>query len=118
MTILPRPLLLGLFLLVAAVPALAQDKSTITGKVTDRKTGHALPFATVGLVGIPKGGLTDSEGKFTIPGVPYGTYEVKVQFLGYKAESRPGVVVGPGKPPVVEFKLEDIVVREEKTVEV
>ncbi len=118
MKTLTRVLFHSLILLAVALPALAEDKGTITGRVTDRKTGHALPFANVGLVGVPKGGLTDSEGRFSISGVPLGTYELKVQFLGYKAESRPGVVVAAGKGAVVEFKLEEIIVREEKAVEV
>ena len=118
MKTLTRVLFHSLILLAVALPALAEDKGTITGRVTDRKTGHALPFANVGLVGVPKGGLTDSEGRFSISGVPFGTYELKVQFLGYKAESRPGVVVAAGKGAVVEFKLEEIIVREEKAVEV
>src|SRR5512134_401971 len=118
MRTLARLLLPGLLCLVVATPAHAQDKGSITGKVTDKRTGHALPFANVALVGVPKGGLTDSEGRFTIAGVPVGTYEVKVQFLGYKAESRPGVVVTPGRPVVVDFKLEEIIVRQEKAVEV
>src|SRR5262249_13810993 len=101
-----------------ALPAVAEDKGTITGRVTDKKTGHALPFTNVGLVGVPKGGLTDSEGKFTISGVPFGTYEVKVQFLGYRPESRPGVVVAAGTKPVLESKLEEMVVHEEKAIEI
>ena len=112
-------LLLALILVAVAVsPSRAQDKGTITGKVTDKRTGHALPFANVALVGLPKGGLTDSEGKFTIPGVPVGTYEVKVQFLGYTPETRPGIVVAAGKPAIADFKLEEIVVKQEKVVEV
>src|SRR6266849_4048664 len=118
MKALTRVLFQSLILLAAALPALAEDKGTITGKVTDKKTGHALPFANVGLIGVPKGGLTDSEGLFTIPGVPFGTYEVKVQFLGYKPDTHPGVVVGPGKAAPLDFKLEEIIVREEKAVEV
>ena len=118
MTTLTRPPLLSLLLLLLAFPASADEKGTIAGKVTDKRTGHALPFANVALVGIPKGGLTDSEGQFTIPGVPYGTYELKVQFLGYKPGSRAGVVVGPGKASVVDIQLEEIVVQVEKTVEV
>src|SRR5262252_911272 len=107
-----------LLLIAVALPALAEDKGTITGKVTDKHTGHALPFANVAVIGAQKGGLTDSEGRFTVAGVPVGTYELKVQFLGYKPESRPGVVVAAGKPTVEDFKLEEIVVHEEKTVEV
>ena len=94
-----------------AFPAHAEDKGAITGKVTDMRTGHALPFANVAVVGAQKGGLTDSEGRYSIPGVPLGTYDVKVQFLGYKASSRTGVVVAAGRPVVVDFKLEEVVVR-------
>src|SRR5262245_1698113 len=114
-TLLPRALAPGfkactqtLILLVLARPALAEDKGTISGKVTDKRTAHALPFANVAVPGAQKGALTDSEGRFTIPGVPVGTYEIKVQFLGYKPETRPGVVVAVGKPTVVDFKLEEI----------
>jgi carboxypeptidase family protein/outer membrane beta-barrel protein/TonB-dependent receptor-like protein len=110
--------ILSLLLLAVALPALAEDKGTITGKVTDKRTGHALPFANVALVGVPKGGLTDSEGRFSIPGVPFGTYDVKVQFLGYKAETQPGVVVAAGKAAVLDIKLEEVIVHEEKAVEV
>src|SRR5499427_863362 len=107
-----------LLLIAVALPALAADKGTITGKVTDKHTGHALTFANVAVIGAQKGGLTDSEGRFTVTGVPFGTYELKVQFLGYKPESRPGVVVAAGKQTVADFKLEEVVVHEEKAVEV
>ena len=112
-----RFLLPGLLVFAAVSPAGAQEKATIAGKVTDKKTGHAIPFANVAVIGAQKGGLTDSEGRYTIPGVPVGTYEVKVQFLGYKPLSQTIVVVA-GKGAVADFKLEDIIVREEKVVEV
>src|SRR4029079_16769573 len=99
-----RVLAWSLILIAAALPALADDKGTITGKVSDKKTGHALPFANVAVPAAQKGALTDSEGRFTIPGVPVGTYELKIQFLGYKPETVPGVVVAAGKPSVVDVK--------------
>jgi outer membrane receptor protein involved in Fe transport len=119
---MPRPvrllILVLLFLPLAAVSARAQEKGSISGKASDKKTGHALPFATVTVVGAQRGALTDAEGVFQIGGIPAGTYEVKVQFLGYRPESRPGVVVTGGKATVVNFQLEDMVVREEKAIEV
>ena len=96
----------------------AQDKGSVSGRVTDKRTGHALPFANVIVPEAKRGGLTDSEGQFLVTGIPPGTYEVRVQFLGYKPASHSGVVVGAGKGAVVNFQLEDVVVHTEKTVEV
>ena len=114
-----RPLILPMTLLLAAAgPALAQEKGSVTGRVTDRKTGHAIPFATVNVIGTQRGALTTSEGVFQITAVPVGAWEVKAQLLGYRPTSKTGVVVTPGKPTVVDFALEDIIVHEEKVVEV
>src|SRR5256885_777094 len=101
-------LILGLLL---AAPSMAQERGAIAGKVFDKKTGHALPFATISVVGAHAGGLTDSEGQYRIT-VPAGTYEVKCQFLGYKPEDRAAVVVTTGRTTTLNFDLADIVVRE------
>src|SRR5260221_446145 len=79
-------------LALGALPAHAQEKGSITGRVTDKKTGHALPFASVNVVEAKRGVLTDSEGQFVLSGLLPGTYDVRAQFLGYKADSRPGGV--------------------------
>jgi hypothetical protein len=47
--------------------------------------------------GAQRGALTDPEGRYLVTGVPVGTYEVKAQFLGYRPESRTGVVVTSGR---------------------
>jgi Carboxypeptidase regulatory-like domain/TonB-dependent Receptor Plug Domain len=111
-------LLAVLWSLAIAAPALAADTGGITGRVTDRSSGHALAFATVALVGVPKGGMTDSEGQFLIAGLAPGTYDVKVQFMGYDPEVRSGVVVTAGKPAVVDFALREVVVSTLPTVNV
>jgi outer membrane receptor protein involved in Fe transport len=103
---------------LAAGTARAQEKGSISGKVSDKRTGHALVFANVSVIGAQRGGLTDSEGQFVVTGVPAGTWEVRVQFLGYKPEARPGVVVVANRATVLNVQLEDVVVRQEKTVEV
>jgi hypothetical protein len=110
--------LAALAAVLTATSAFAADVGTVTGRVVDRKTGHAIPFASVTVPEAKRGGLTDSEGQYTIGGIPVGTYEVKVQYLGYRPGSQAGVVVGTGRAAVVNFQLEDVVVREEKAVEV
>ncbi len=103
---------------ILATAAVAQDKGGVSGRVTDKRSGHALAFATVSIVGVPKGGLTDSEGQFLIAGLAPGTYDVRVQFLGYRLETRTGVVVAAGRPTTVNFALEEVVVQQEKVIEV
>ena len=115
---LRSPLLGALLLALLAVPAAAQERGSISGRVRDKKTRHAIPFATVTVVGAQRGALTDSEGQFVVSGVAPGTYEVRVQFLGYTPAATPGVVVAPGRPTVHDFSLEEVVVKQEKVIEV
>jgi outer membrane receptor protein involved in Fe transport len=110
--------LIALSVLLAASFAQAEDKGTITGKVTDKKTGHAIPFATVTAIGSQRGALSNSEGVYLITNVPVGSWEVRVQFLGYKPASQPGVTIAAGKTVTADFQLEDVVVHEEKVTEV
>ena len=94
------------------------EKGTISGRVTDKKTGHAIPFATITVIGAQKGALSNAEGAYTVTGVPVGTYEVRAQFLGYGPQSRPGVVVASGKPITVDFQMAEVVVQQVKEIKV
>jgi outer membrane receptor protein involved in Fe transport len=109
---------LFLFLVLCAAPAAAQDRGSVAGKVSDKRSGHALAFASVTVVEAKRGVLTDSEGQFLISGLAPGTYEIRVQFLGYKPDSRTGVVVVGGKSAAVSFTLEEQVVATTKQIEV
>ena len=112
------PVLVAVLLCSLAGIVRAADVGTISGRVTDKRTGHAIPFASVSLPVVRRGGLTDSEGQFTMANVPPGTYELRVQYLGYRPGSLAAVVVTAGKVTTVNFALEDVVVHEEKAVEV
>jgi outer membrane receptor protein involved in Fe transport len=114
------PALAALLLLsvLSALPAAAQDRGSIAGKVSDRRSGHAIAFANVTAVEARRGVLTDSEGMYLLTGLPPGTHEVRVQFLGFAPETRADVVVTAGRTTTVDFALREVVVREERAVEV
>ncbi|HET9504333.1 MAG TPA: TonB-dependent receptor [Hymenobacter sp.] len=82
----------------AAVPRPAGGR--ITGTVTEAATGKPVSYATVSVLDASgksvNGGVAGDDGRFVLPGIPAGTYTVQVTFLGFKEESRPGVVVEPG----------------------
>ncbi|WP_170214092.1 TonB-dependent receptor domain-containing protein [Hymenobacter nivis] len=69
----------------------------LTGTVTDGANGKPVSYASVAVLdaaGTPvNGGVCGDDGKFVLPGIPPGTYTIKVSFLGYQDITRPGVVV-------------------------
>jgi len=85
---------LVLSLLVANL-AFAQ-RGTIAGKVTDAKSGDGLPGANVLVQGLEYGAATNTDGEFTIAGVPAGTHSVIARFIGYKSVIKQVTVSGGG----------------------
>ena len=62
--------------------------STITGVVKDAKTGDPLPGANVVLnTATRTGASTDIRGIFHITGIPQGTYELTVSYIGYESKT-------------------------------
>jgi iron complex outermembrane receptor protein len=64
-----------------SVQALAQF--TVIGTVRGTEKKEVLVGATVGLKTINKFSVTDRDGKFTLAGVPAGTYPLTISFLGF-----------------------------------
>jgi hypothetical protein len=56
----------------------------IQGKVTDKKTGEALPGVNVMVVGTTLGAATDINGEYFILQVTPGEYSVKASMIGYR----------------------------------
>ena len=59
---------------------------TVSGQVRGA-SGEPLPGATVRLASSSYGAATDLEGRYQITGVPPGTYELVVSFIGYNSAS-------------------------------
>ncbi|HEY0243453.1 MAG TPA: carboxypeptidase-like regulatory domain-containing protein, partial [Gemmatimonadaceae bacterium] len=84
-------------LLASVTPASAQAQTgRIAGIVTDSARA-ALAGTQVTVVGTRFSGVTDPSGRFSISGIPAGTYEVRVQRLGQRAQVVSGVVVTAGQ---------------------
>ncbi|MFH1755390.1 MAG: TonB-dependent receptor [Candidatus Latescibacterota bacterium] len=90
--------------------ALAQGTGTITGAVIDSKSGKPLPYANVILMGTSMGAMTLEDGKFTIRGIPAGTYTVKAMMMGFKAGEKPEIEVKSGGMIELSFTLEETIV--------
>ncbi len=71
----------------------------IIGRIVDGQSGESLPFVTVSLLtmdslSLVKGGISDEQGIFRIDQIPFGSYRMEVQFIGFEKENL-DIVVGP-----------------------
>ena len=78
-------------LLFAVAPTLtAQDsRGTITGHVTDLRSGAPLAQVTIEIEGTRLGGTTGSEGQYRISGVNPGSYTLVARRIGYALSRKP-----------------------------
>jgi TonB-dependent receptor len=83
----------ALFLLIFAVPALAQGQTgRIVGRVVDAQTGQGLVGVIVRVDEGP-GVLTGVDGRFVVENVPAGSATLRVQSLGFASKVVTGVIV-------------------------
>jgi outer membrane receptor protein involved in Fe transport len=122
---LPRRLSASLFLaaiLAASLlgsfgQAFAQATGTVTGKVVAGKDPQG--FANVIILGTRRGAASDEAGNFTITLVPVGTYQLKVQPLGFEPKTLSITVnAGPNNVGVINVGTEQKVVKEIEVLEV
>ncbi|MCX6276426.1 MAG: TonB-dependent receptor [Bacteroidetes bacterium] len=79
---------------------------TLRGKLVDKVSNEALPFATVVIEGTALGAVTDVSGAFEIPDLNPGTYNVKASIVGYKPITIFDVVVNNAKATIINFELD------------
>lgn len=96
-----------LFILtIAAQTAHSTECGSITGKVTDKKTGEALPSVAVQIVGTTQGALTDPNGEFFTASVEPGVYSLSFRLVGYHTVQVDSIEVTAGKTAEVSVAME------------
>ncbi|MBI5476915.1 MAG: TonB-dependent receptor [Ignavibacteriales bacterium] len=94
-----------LLTLLIATLAVAGNTGKITGRINDAISGEAIIGANVLVVGTSRGAVTDFEGKYTIIGIPIGSYTVKASQVGYASVEVKDVKVGADETTPLNFKL-------------
>lgn len=92
-----------LFLILCAQVMMAQEVATITGTVMDADD-NAIPFASVYIQELKKGGAAEADGSFSISNIPYGLWELTVSAVGYKPST---ISINPSEPVLsgIRFQL-------------
>jgi len=95
-----RAFLMAALLLVGLV-SVAQSTS-VSGRVTDARTGEPLPFVSIAFIDSRIGTTTDMEGRYTIE-TYYATDSIRVSSVGYTPRS---VAVRKDRAQVIDIALE------------
>lgn len=61
----------------------AQALGSISGRVTDKRTGEFLPGVNVIIESLHLGTVTNNQGEFILKKIPAGKYSLSVSFIGY-----------------------------------
>jgi hypothetical protein len=102
-------LLLALFVLTCPGRIQAQRQTaTVTGTATD-SSGGALAGANIQATNVATAialsTVTDSQGRYTIPALQVGTYDLQASLSGFQTVIHKGVILSVGGTLVVDFSL-------------
>jgi TonB-linked SusC/RagA family outer membrane protein len=99
-----RPL--GFVLLIGTITnaGIAQQTSSVTGRVTDSSTKAPIVGAQILIAGTGAGTITNSSGVYTIRGLKAGSTTVRVLSIGYAEQSRT-VTLSAGAAATADFEL-------------
>ncbi|HWW88387.1 MAG TPA: carboxypeptidase-like regulatory domain-containing protein, partial [Vicinamibacterales bacterium] len=108
-----------LLLAVAAGAAAQIATGTLAGSVRD-ETGAALPGVTMtarsAATGASRGATTDAQGRYRIPAIEPGEYEVRAELSNFKTAVRTGIVVTVGGTTDADLTMSIGALTEEVTV--
>lgn len=98
--------LFSLIITLTNLPAEAQQKGVLTGKVVD-ESGAPLEFANVGIRKNSLGGITDESGSFIIQNVPLGTHLLMASLIGFEPQQTRVEITRDKLSPTYNFILSE-----------
>ena len=103
------PALLLAFLIASPAAVLGQTTASLSGRVVDT-TGAALPGVTVTArradTGFERAAASDAAGRYALPALPSGDYEVRAELAGFRPLVRRGFRLSVAEHVAVDFTLE------------
>lgn len=84
-----------------------KEGNMIAGHVIVKGTEESIPFATVMILGINRGAVSNEEGQFEFRKLAAGKYTLRVQVMGYKTQEKT-ITVSAEATSVVHFQMEEV----------
>lgn len=99
-----------IIIILLAISSAAWGQQVLEGKVIDKETQKPVPFASIGIIGLPRGTSSNIDGEFSLP-IPSSPFTLKVTCLGYES----AVLHSVDKMELIELKpvatqLDEIVI--------
>ncbi len=88
-----------------APSSLAQG--TLSGRVTDARTGEPLIGVNIIVTGTAAGAASDLQGRYVVAGLRTGDYSVQVSYIGYETKLFTGIRVSDGATTRLDIPLEE-----------
>ncbi|MEQ9104245.1 MAG: TonB-dependent receptor [Rhodothermales bacterium] len=107
--------ILSLLLLAGMVPAV-WAQGTLAGRIIDADFGDPLIGVNVIIVGTSSGAATDTDGRYSVPGVRAGEYTVRVSYIGFETKLFTGIVIRDGETTTLDVELGEAVLSTEDEV--
>lgn len=101
----------GIYSLKSLYPG--EGEGSLSGKVTEKDRGAALPKASVYIPDLKLGVVADADGNYKFKNIPTGSYLVEVHYVGYKTVTRTVIIKGV---TTQDFALSDEFVEESPVV--
>lgn len=94
-----------LFLINPIVSSQSKINTSISGKVFDKITNQPLEYSTVSVINKESGktingSIADVHGNYIVTDIPYGTYKIDINFIGYEKITIDSVALKPGRRSV------------------
>lgn len=91
----------------------AQNRSRVSGIVTDLKTGKPMLGVNVMILGTDLGAATNEDGQFIIINVPVGKHKVSASMIGYETLILTDVMVSLDQIAKVDFQMKQTILEGE-----
>jgi outer membrane receptor protein involved in Fe transport len=99
---------IGVFFLASIGSTHLFGQASITGRITDT-SGAAVPAAAVVArntgTSASQSTVSDDQGRYTIPDLPIGSYQIEVSKAGFQNSVRSGITLSVGSAPVLDLQL-------------